>query len=166
MKMYEHEAYLNPFQAAMFAGEIDWQTPRQQVDVLVQGFSDESIGSGRLDTEHSLEREAVVEDAASSLLSAISNYFQRGVAGLGNRNRNRDYDRHRYPQVIEGLRRLNRELADEVVAENIYRGSELSAFENTAFCAVTFASAVNIAIPLDCADLQRWYKAVCERSSV
>jgi len=42
MKMSEREAYLNPLNAAMFAGEIDWQNPRLKVHVPQQDSSPQS----------------------------------------------------------------------------------------------------------------------------
>ena len=163
MKTYEQEVHLNPLQAAMFAGDNHSQIDRHEVDETVPEFSAPSDSITWSKAVDKLES----EDAASSLLTAVSAYFQLGRAGLGERRQIDDRGQYGFTQVVEGLRRLNRQLADEAtVAGKVLSGEVSSKFENTAFCAVNFARAVNIAIPIDCTDLRRWYRAVSERGGV
>ena len=98
-----------------------------------------------------------------SMFEPAAAYFHHATAGLGDLElyQNGEWGRKNRDYLIAGMKKLDAALAEtEFVA-----GDEYSIADITGLCAVDFAAFVDIPIPDECANLQRWYRAVSARPS-
>lgn len=101
-----------------------------------------------------------VEDG---LLNAILTYFHHATPGLGDLElyQNKEWGEKNRGRAAETLRWLDRELAGRAYVA----GDTYSIADITALCGVDFCKFVDLDIPADCSNLQRWYDDVSSRPS-
>ena len=98
-----------------------------------------------------------------TLYDTIAAYFHHGTSGLGDLElyQNEDWGRknlHRYHQSMANLN-------DRLGGRRFVCGDNFTIVDITAFCAVYFASLVNIEIPENLKNLERWHQDVLSRPS-
>lgn len=99
----------------------------------------------------------------NGVLGAVVSYFHHGLPGVSgdNRYRNKEWGQHNLVRITEEMRRLDRQLSEH----QYIAGAKFSIADITAVCAVDFALAVDVEVPVDCIHLQRWYRTVTSRPS-
>ncbi len=101
-----------------------------------------------------------VEDG---LFNAILTYFHHATPGLGELElyQNKDWGENNRERAHKTMLWLDRELANRpYVAGDTYSIADI-----TALCGIDFCKFVELDIPADCANLQRWYDEVASRPS-
>ncbi len=97
------------------------------------------------------------------LTNSVATYFHHATEGLGERDRyrNPEWGQKNRIVAIEAMKQLDSQLeGNEFVAGDSYSIADI-----TALCAIDFARAVDIPIPDDCPQLERWYQQVSQRES-
>ena len=99
----------------------------------------------------------------NSLFNTVATYFHHATDGLGepDRYRNKEWGEENRGKAISAMKQLNSQLGgNKFIVED-----KFSIVDITAFCAIDFATAVNIPIPDECHHLKRWYAEVSQRQS-
>lgn len=101
-----------------------------------------------------------VEDG---LFNAILTYFHHATPGLGGLElyQNREWGEKSRTRAGETMRWLDRELA----GRSYVAGDAYSIADITALCGIDFCKFVDLDIPPECSNLQRWYDDVSSRPS-
>lgn len=97
------------------------------------------------------------------LFNSILTYFHHATPGLGDLElyQNKDWGENNRERAHKTMRWLDRELANRpYVAGDAYSIADI-----TALCGIDFCKFVELDIPADCANLQRWYDEVASRPS-
>ena len=99
----------------------------------------------------------------NSLFNTVATYFHHATDGLGepDRYRNKEWGEENRGKAISAMKQLNSQLG----GNKFIVDDKFSIADITAFCAIDFATAVNIPIPDECHHLKRWYAEVSQRQS-